>query len=619
MASTSSKANKDVVNFQLERLAFGGSVGIGLEAQGDIGLSIDRYVRVPANLTHKPRVTLEPIKYGKPCPYGGAWATTIYPIEREAKDATAVYYHRGRYWCFAQVPAELFGTGSANIFAEPKDLADYEPDFDYKKHSKSWEEYCAWHKDHELPEELQADVGAIPAECSSPEGGAAESALVHYHEKRWGTFQRTDRKLESGATKKCILVPFPAKIIARNPPEVTARDLGWFIEHNRRAFSSHPKAIYGITARLFAYITGLMSSSDECEVELIECEGDSSTPDQDIEAVKALIANDNFCSQVLTMCAARTISWRQTSHCTGGNVALGYVLKIMEQADWSATKGRVDMADTDLFYNAFHAVNNRSMMVVLCPDRYETTACFKLCLGVPVKKAAEASVLMRMEARSGVAGTKLLIDSLTVLKAAAVDGMIVTFPCLDNIGVLIQACARVRSNGLLSGSSCRFWVRHNPFGMRSTPVDQRDQSLHNLCKYASIYAVSYMQGSTLAKAKSLINFSKQNPDDGFKKFWIELRKQSAGLKISEASALIHVIQSRRGSVNSADFMSDDMNRRAKAADDIKAILTTLGVDTLSVNQYGPLTDAELDLAKQNISLAENIEKQIAEASARAGV
>jgi hypothetical protein len=299
-------------------------------------------------------------------------------------------------------------------------------------------------------------------------------------------------------------------------------------------------------------------------------------------------SNADEARNALLLIAARYLSYRHTGHAIGtrsdrptsgtGPFARysGFFAKAAGVIGKPKSPGQSDADYVAAMYAAVHCSEPHCIATAIFSGDSNNWACYAPTFGRMKTMTPEASLKIRGDLTTGVAGVKIIVDSYVAMKEAIASRMAFLLEGTDQIHRLKEAYDKVVAAGMCTGRAAAYWVRDNPWNLQVIQIDQANEGGLQLTADLASFAIHYRPSATLANSPSLAKHADLYSSVLRKDMWTQLKKARAGVRPSAAIALMQVCgaEERAVSVEKAfvqdthDQTIDGINANLKAWADV---------------------------------------------------
>lgn len=299
---------------------------------------------------------------------------------------------------------------------------------------------------------------------------------------------------------------------------------------------------FAVATRIWSVLSGLVTTTKSFEWDIVA--DPSATSDRAKEIARYAAEHP---AQAWTASAARATSWRKTNHCTGGPVAAGFPQRFLaKEGMWASGPDRAanavaHRASTKAFYLATHAVSVHAALALMLPKDDHHWASICPSAGIIIRWNIHASTMIRMSPRTQVAGSALVVDSVTVIRMLIKEGLAPLLGNLEQAEALRAAFETVESEGMNVAVYARWFFEGAINEPAKVEFSQKDPAFADLVGELAVVATQYYSQSTIAGSASLKNAAAQMADENARNVWTALgaeRRRMAPEKILKVARLI---------------------------------------------------------------------------------
>lgn len=312
------------------------------------------------------------------------------------------------------------------------------------------------------------------------------------------------------------------------------------------------------SARFWAVVAGFVATSKSSEWMVVPNPATVSTANDD---VVMFIYND--WGNAWTAAAARTTSWRKTNHATGGQIAAGYPLRVLQKGGFwpttqdPATRNAQSRTATDMFYVGNHATSVHAVLALMIPDDPHHWADIGASFGFIASWDRLESTRLRMAPRTQVAGAALPVDAMVVLQMAVKEGIAPLIGAIDQLPALVAMHSRVVAEGMAIAVYAKWFFDGHRDAPVLDPFSQKDAASMELIAELAVIAREYYPQSTIAASAALRNAAAQMADEQARNVWATLGSEKRRMRADKVLAVVRRMKGASASAAVDQMLSDD--------------------------------------------------------------
>jgi len=313
------------------------------------------------------------------------------------------------------------------------------------------------------------------------------------------------------------------------------------------------------SVRFWGTISGLVAGSKNKEYTVVD--NPTGDLDQANEFADQII---DFCEPSLTAASARGVSWRKSSHATGGNICGGFPKRWLQQHNWwpsgnptkEATVKQQMEVMTTTFYVATHAIAVHNVLAVMAGEDEGHWAEIDPRFGCTYKWDIMVSTKIRMAPKTQIAGAAMVVDAAVVLRMLVKARIVPLLENVDQHAALAALLKTVETYGVRAAVYAQWFLDGHPKGLTKVEFNQKDPACADLIGELGAVAVHFFKDTTIGQSPALQNAAKQLASNTSVTQWTALGKK----KTAAAPEMIQSVYNKIvGASGPADIVALDSN------------------------------------------------------------